>query len=117
MRKSVKSAVAAALCAATALGSLPSTVLAGPISVASPASVGLSAPVEKAYYRRHYRHCYYRHCHYRHYYRRYAYDPSGAIFARLALGLMGAGIAAASRPHYYYYGYPYYGYPYYGWGW
>jgi len=60
-------------------------------------------------------------------YRGYRYDPSGAIFAGAALGLLGAGIAAASpysygygyASYYYGYGYPaYYGYPgYYGWGW
>ncbi len=34
----------------------------------------------------------------------YRYDPSGAIFATAALGLMGAGIAAATAPRW-------------GWGW
>jgi hypothetical protein len=29
----------------------------------------------------------------------YGYNPGGAMFAGAALGLMGAGIAAASRPH------------------
>jgi hypothetical protein len=59
---------------------------------------------------------------------RYGYDPGAAMFAGAALGLMGAGIAAATAPRYYDYGwgggyYPgYYGGGYYpghygGWGW
>jgi len=51
MRKSVKSALAAALCGATALAALPAEVLAGPMSAASPTSVGLTTSVEKIYYR------------------------------------------------------------------
>ena len=120
MRKSSpKSTLAATLCGATAFAALPPEVLAGPMSEASPSSVGLTAPAEKVYYRRYYgprRHYggYYR----RRYYRHYGYDPSGAIFAGAALGLLGAGIAAASQP-YYGYGYPWYygyGYPVYGYG-
>jgi hypothetical protein len=76
-------------------------------------SVGLTAPAEKVYYRRHYGPRRYYGGHYRrgyggyyrrNYYRNYGYDPSGAIFAGAALGLLGAGIAGASG----------YGY---GWGW
>ena len=120
MRKSLKSALAAALCGATAFAALPAEVLAGPMSAASPLSVGLTAPAEKVYYRRHYGPRRYYGGHYRRgygyyrrgyggYYRNYGYDPSGAIFAGAALGLLGAGIAGASG-----YGY---GYPGYGWGW
>jgi hypothetical protein len=115
MRELVKSAVAATLCAATTIASLPAESLAGPMSAAGSPSIRPTAPLENVHYRRYYR---------RHYYPRYGYDPGAAIFAGAALGLMGAGIAAASRP-YYYPPYPYaypYGYPYYpgyysGWGW
>ena len=51
MRKSVKSALAAALCGATALAALPAEVLAGPMRAASSTSVGLTTSVEKIYYR------------------------------------------------------------------
>ena len=106
MRKRLKSALVAVLCAATTVAAMPAEVLASPMSIATPTTVGLTAPVEQAHYRRYHRR----------YYRRYGYDPSGAIFAGAALGIMGAGIAAASRPRYYYgYGYPY-AYPYYGYG-
>jgi hypothetical protein len=120
MRKTLKSTLAAALCGATAFAALPPEVLAGPMSAASPSSVGLTAPAEKVYYRRYFGpRRYYGGYHPRRYYRHYGYDPSGAIFAGAALGLLGAGIAAASQP-YYGYGYPWYygyGYPgYYGYG-
>lgn len=107
MLERLKSALAIALCASTAIAALPSEVLAGPLNIASPTSVGLSGSVENIHYRRYHR---------RHY-RYYGYDPAGAAFAGAALGIMAAGVAAASRPRYYYYGYPvYYGYPgYYGW--
>jgi len=103
--------MAAALIGSTAFAAFPSDVLAGPMSVADPAGVGLSAPVDTVHYRR------YR----RGYYRGYGYDPSGAIFAGAAAGLIGAGVAAATRPGYYGYGYPSYGYgygypSYYGYG-
>ena len=120
MRKSLKSALAAALCGATAFAAPPAEVLAGPMTATSPLSVGLTAPAEKVYYRRHYGPRRYYGGHYRRgyggyyrrgYYRNYGYDPSGAIFAGAALGLLGAGIAGASG---YGYGYPGYGY---GWGW
>jgi len=138
MRKSLKSALAAALCGATTFAAPPAEVLAGPMTATSPLSVGLTAPAEKVYYRHygprryyggHYRRGYggyYR----RGYYRNYGYDPSGAIFAGAALGLLGAGIAGASGYGYGYPGYGYgypgygygypgygYGYPGYGWGW
>ena len=137
MRKSLKSALATALCGAIAFKApSPAEVLAGPMTAASPLSVGLTAPAEKVYYRRHYGPRRYYGGHYRRgyggyyrrgyggyyrrgyggyyrrgYYRNYGYDPSGAIFAGAALGLLGAGIAGASG---YGYGYPGYGY---GWGW
>ena len=123
MRKSLKSALAAALCGTTAFAASPAGVLAGPMTVTSPLSVGLTAPAEKVYYRRHYGPRRYYGGHYRRgyggyyrrgYYRNYGYDPSGAIFAGAALGLLGAGIAGASG---YGYGYPGYGYPGYGYGW
>ena len=106
-RKSVKSAQAAAFCGATVFAVLPANVLAGPMSAASLSSV--TAPVEKVYYRRY---CGHRHYYGGYYLQGYRYDPSGAIFAGAALGLLGAGIAAAS-PYSYGYGYP----GYYGWGW
>jgi hypothetical protein len=37
------------LCGATAFAALPPEVLAGPMSAASPSSVGLTAPAEKVY--------------------------------------------------------------------
>jgi hypothetical protein len=139
MRKSLKSALAAALCCATAFVAPPDEVLAGPMTATSPLSVGLTAPAEKVYYRRHYGPRRYYGGHYRRgyggyyrrgYYRNYGYDPSGAIFAGAALGLLGAGIAGASGYGYPAYGYGYgypgygygypgygYGYPGYGWGW
>ena len=127
MRKSLKSALAAALCGTTAFAASPAEVLAGPMTVTSPLSVGLTAPAEKVYYRRHYGPRRYYGGHYRrgyggyyrrNYYRNYGYDPSGAIFAGAALGLLGAGIAGASGYGYGYPGYGYgYGYPGYGYGW
>jgi hypothetical protein len=112
MRKSVKSALAAALCGATALAALPAEVLAGPMSVASPTSVGLTTSVEKAYYRGYRRGYYARRGGY--YRRGYGYAVPGAV-AGVAAGLLGAGIAGASG-----YGYPAYGYGYGGgscWQW
>lgn len=112
MRRKLKSALIVALCAVSELAVMPADVFAGPMGVASQTTVELTASVDNVRYRRYPRR----------YYRRYGYDPSGAIFAGAALGIMGAGIAAASRPRYYGYGYPYgygygYGYPGYGWGW
>src|SRR5271165_5021543 len=108
MRWNFNSALCGALCLATSVFVVPLEVHAGPATLADQASLRLPGPVDYVHYRRHYRR----------YYRGYGYDPSGAIFAGAALGLMAAGVAAASQPHYYY-GYPpYYGPPgYYGWGW
>jgi hypothetical protein len=138
MRNKLKSSLLGVLCATTALSALPPEALAGPMSVAPPATVALnSLTTEVHYYRRwghrHYRHWGWRHHHrhwgyyrpyyrwgyYRPYYRRYYYpaygyyDPAGAIFASAALGLMGAGIAAATAPRWGWGGG--WGYP--GWGW
>jgi hypothetical protein len=127
MRKHFKSVLACTLCGAMALSAMPAEVLAGPMSVAPPADIGLTSPVDTIRYRGHrYRH-YVRYYHPRRYYRRgygYRYDPSGAMFAAAALGIMGAGIAAATAPRYYGWGYPYggwgwgggWGYPVGGWG-
>jgi hypothetical protein len=131
MHKSFKSSIIGLLCATIAAGDLPSEALAGPMSMTDPATLGPSSPAETVHYRRHWGHRhYYRHYHrhrywghrhhhwryhrYRHHRRyRYGYDPAGAIFAGAALGVMAAGIAAATRPRYYGWSYPYYGY---GWG-
>jgi hypothetical protein len=102
MRKSVKSALAAALCGATALAALPSEVAAGPMGVAGPTSVALTASAEKAYYRG-YRGGYYRRG-YAGYYRR-GYGGYGAAAGIAGAAALGAGIAGASG-----YGYPAYGY-------
>ena len=120
MRKSLKSAMLATRCGATALGASPPEALAGPMSLAPPAAVGLTAPTDQVHYRvyrRYGRWGYYRPArwgYYRPYYRRAYYpryyggyypgyyDPAGAMFAGAALGLMGAGLAAAASP---------------GWGW
>jgi hypothetical protein len=101
MSRRLTSVLAAASCGATALAALPAEVLAGPMSAARSTSFGLTASVEKAYYRG-YRRGYYR--------RGYGYG-SGAAVAGAAAGLLGAGIAGASG-----YGYPSYGYPGYGYG-
>src|ERR1700730_5085976 len=94
MRKSLKSALAAALCGTIAFAAPPAEVLAGPMAAASPLSVGLTAPAEKVYYRRHYGP---RRGYGGHYRRGY-----GGYYRR---GYGGSG---------YGYGYPGYGY---GWGW
>lgn len=95
-------------------GMIAASVLAAPIEVqaappSAPNQAGLRLPELTAdvYYRR-----YYRRYPYRYGYRRgygYAYDPSGAIFGAAAVGMVAAGVAAATAPRYYY------GYP--GWGW
>jgi hypothetical protein len=108
MGRNFKPGLAAALCAAITLTSPPTDAIAGPMTAASKASVELTAPIDDVHYRRYY------HRHRRPYYR-YGYDPGGAVFAAAALGIMGAGIAAASRP-YYGWGWGYPG-PYGGWGW
>ena len=125
MRFSVKPALTGLLCGAAMMTALPAEVLAGPTSVADPSSVALSAPTQTVHYRRYRAYRHYGYYHRRHYYRRYGYyDLSGAAFAGVAAGLLGAGVIAATRPHYYGGYYPYYGgwgygygYPYYGGGW
>jgi hypothetical protein len=104
MRKSIKVAVAGPLCGTIMMTVLPAEVCAGPMSVASPSSVSLSTPVDQVRYR-----------HPRRY--RYGYDPGAAMFAGAALGLMGAGIAAATAPRYYGYGWGGGYYPGYYGGW
>lgn len=142
MRKSVRNAILASLSGATAIGAIPPEAFAGPM-MAPPSAVSLAAPTVEAHYYRHYRHWgYHRHWGYyrpHHYYRRWAYyrphyyrrvyygypryyggyyNPAGAIFASTALGLMGAGIAAATAPSW---GYGWGGWggwgPGLGWGW
>jgi hypothetical protein len=108
MRGKLKSVLCGALCATTAVLAAPVGVSAGPASLAGQESVGLSAPVDHVYYRRYYRHGY--RYGYRPGYRYGYYDPAGAAVAGAALGLVGAGVAAAAAPRYY-------GYPGYGWGW
>ncbi len=66
---------------------------------------GMYRPYYRPWYRPYYRpwgYGYYRRAYYP--YSGYGYDPAGAIFASAALGLMGAGIAAATAPRW-------------GWGW
>ncbi len=114
MRLNTKPALATLL-AATVLTALPVKVLAGPVTAANPSSLGLTASTETIHYRRYYGR------HYpRRYHRGYSYDPGAAVATGVALGVLGAGVAAASGP---YYGYPayysspapaYYGYPSYG---
>jgi hypothetical protein len=104
MRGKLKSALCGALCLATSGFAAPVDALAGPADLAGQASLRLPSPVDSVHYRRYHRR----------YYRSgygYGYDPSGAIFAGAALGIMAAGVAAATQPRYYGYG-PYYGYGY-----
>jgi hypothetical protein len=110
MRKSLKSALAAALCGAIAFAAPPAEVLAGPMTAASPLSVGLTAPAEKVYYRRHYGPRRYYGVHYRrgygvHYRRGYGVHYRRGYGGHYRRGYGGSG---------YGYGYPGYGY---GWGW
>jgi hypothetical protein len=126
MRHNLKSSLLGVLCATTALSALPPEALA--MSVAPPQTVALTSPTTDVhFYRRYYRwgyrpyhrhwgyHRHYRpygyYGYYRPYYRRYYYypgysyyNPGGALFAGAALGLMGAGLAAATAPRW-------------GWGW
>ncbi len=117
-----KSRLAAPLAALLALTAVPTEGLAGPMSVTPRADVELQPQIDAVHWRR-WRHHHWRRHHWRHHrYYRYGYDPAGAVFASAALGIMGAGIAAATAPRYYGYGYGYpygygYGYPYgAGWG-
>jgi hypothetical protein len=124
MRKSLKLALTGALLGAMTATAVPTEVLAGPTGVAPPSTVGLSAPVDKVWYRRWgggygYRGGYYRR----------GYNPGAAVAAGVGLGLLGAGLAASSGGYYggyypyygggyypsYGYGYAYPGYGYYGW--
>jgi hypothetical protein len=134
MRKSLKLALTGALLGAMTATAIPTETLAGPMGVAPPSTVGLSAPVDKVWYRRWgggygWRGGYGYRPYYGGYYRRH-YNPGAAIAAGVGLGLLGAGLAASSSGYYggyypyydggYYpsYGYGYYGYPSYGyWGW
>ncbi len=110
----------AGLCGLSALAvALPQAAEAGAVAIAAPGKVGLSAPVEKVWYRGrgYYGRGYYGRGYYRPYggyYRRgyYGgyYNPGAAIATGAALGMLGA--AAASQS--YYYSYPSYGYPAYG---
>ena len=109
-----------ALCGATALAALPAEVFAGPMSAASPTSVGLTPSVENAHYRG-YRRGYYQR--YGGYYRRGYGLPGAAVgaaagVAGAAAGVLGAGVAGATGYGYpgYGYGYGSYGYPGYGYG-
>ncbi|WP_363346766.1 hypothetical protein [Methylocystis echinoides] len=128
MRKCLKLALSGALLGAMTATAIPTDVLAGPMGVAPPSTVGLSAPVDQVWYRRGgygYRRPYYG-GYYGGYYRR-GYNPGAAVAAGVGLGLLGAGLAAANSSYYYggyypyyNYGYPYYGYDYYSypsWGW
>jgi hypothetical protein len=101
MTSKLKSAVALGLAGALALGSASPT-LSAPLPTAT-ASIAAAAPdhVTDVRHRR----------------------AAGAAFAGIALGLIGAGIAASTYPRYYYDPYPYSGYygpyayapgPYYG---
>lgn len=125
MRKSLKLALSGALLGATTAGAIPTEGVAGPLSVAPPSTVALSAPVDKVWYRHGYGYGY-RRPYYGGRYRRY--NPGAAVAAGVGLGLLGAGLAAANSGYYYggyypYYNYnyyPYYGYDYYSypsWGW
>jgi hypothetical protein len=66
------------------------------------------------YYRPYYRRAYYG-GYYRYPYYSYGYNPAGSLFAGAALGLMGAGIAAATAPRWGWGGWGGWGGP--GWGW
>jgi hypothetical protein len=104
MTSKLKSAVALGLAGAIALGSASPT-LSAPLPTAT-ASIAAAAPDHVTDVR-------------------YRHRRGGAAFAGIALGLIGAGIAASTYPRYYYdpYPYPYDGYygpsayapgPYYG---
>jgi len=106
MGRKLNSILCGTLCVATAALAIPAEVSAGPAIVASQESVRLPTPVEKVY-RRYYRRYGYRYG-YPYRYRYGYYDPAGAAVAGAAIGLIGAGVAAAAAPRYY-------GYPYWGW--
>jgi hypothetical protein len=98
---------AAALAGALAIG------VAG-TGVAAPQSSGVRAASHTTDISAQRRHA--RVVHRRGYRRGYAYGPGPAV-AGAALGIIGAGVAAATAPRYYYSEpYPYYGAPAYGYG-
>jgi hypothetical protein len=125
MRKSLKLALTGALLGAMTATAVPTEVLAGPMGVAPPSTVGLSAPVDRVWYRRWgggYGRPYYGGGYYR------RGNPGAAVAAGVGLGLLGAGLAASSSGYYggyypyynggyypAYGGYAYPGYGYYGW--
>ncbi|KAF2992590.1 hypothetical protein OGR47_06030 [Methylocystis sp. MJC1] len=113
MRKILNLALSGAVIGAMAMTAIPTEVLAGPMGVAPPATVGLSAPVDQVWYRRGNGYGY-RRPYYGGYYRR-GYNPGAAVAAGVGLGLLGAGLAASSSGYYGGY-YPYYGGGYYGGG-
>jgi hypothetical protein len=88
MRKSLKSALATALCGAIAFAAPPAEVLAGPMTAASPLSVGLTAPAEKVYYRRHYGPRRYYGGHYRRGYGGYIAGATADIIAGTTIAIM-----------------------------
>ncbi|WP_363345937.1 hypothetical protein [Methylocystis echinoides] len=117
MTISSKSVLTAVLAAATAFPALTTDAFAGPLSITSPATVGLQGSTEQVWYRGG---GYYRRGYYPGYYRRgYSYNPGAAVAAGAVLGIAGAAAAAAAAQNNYYYNYPgYYAYPgygYYGW--
>ncbi len=126
MRKCLELALSGALLSAAAAAAVPTEALAGPIGVAPPSAVALSAPIDQVWYRRWGGYGYRRYGgYYGGYYRRY--NPGAAVAAGVGLGLLGAGLAAANSSYYYggyypyynygspYYGYDYYSYPSPGW--
>ena len=100
---------------------------AAPVRVASPSALGIADATigtasQQVAYRRYGGRRYYGGG--RRYYGNRGYNPAGAAVAGAALGLLGAGVAAATAPSYGYYpaygygggyGYPGYGYGYRGW--
>ncbi len=94
MRKGLKLALSGALCSATLATAVPEEAIAGPMSAPDRSIVAPSSPVENVWYRRGwgYRGGWGR----RYGYRRGYYNPGGAIAAGVGLGLLGAGLAAAS---------------------
>ena len=95
MNKKLRSAIALGLAGALTVGAA-SPSLSGPLPTVT-ASVAAAAPD-------HVTDVYWRHR---------GWGWGGAAFGGLALGLIGAGIAASAYPRYYYYDpypYPYYGY-------
>jgi hypothetical protein len=119
MRKGLNLALSGALCGAVAATALPGDASAGPMGVAPPSTVGLTAPVDQVWYRggggygyrRPYYGGYYRRPYYGGYYRR-GYPAGAAVAAGVGMGLLGAGLAASSGGYYGGY-YPYYNYNYY----